>query len=63
MRWIKGQLSETKCRVGGSDVGVVSQVRVVFKGGRTGEGELITYGSEVKPNVEWLGLGFTKLVK
>jgi hypothetical protein len=24
---------------------------------------LITYGSEVKPSVAWLGLGFTKLVK
>jgi hypothetical protein len=38
MRWMKGQPRETKCREGGSDVDVVSQVSVVFQGGGTGEG-------------------------
>jgi hypothetical protein len=35
---LKGQRRESECRVGGSDVDVVSQVRVVIQGGGTGEG-------------------------
>jgi hypothetical protein len=60
---MKGQLSESKCRVGGSGVDVVSQVRVVFQGGGTGEGgaDNLWQRSETKCRVA--GAGFYKIGK